>query len=1146
MDGVVAYILGKSYTKKSLIGIGALAGAPCQVQSINKVGKTTTITLKWEDNVGGVHTQAFNVEDGLDGVSVVNATVNANGHLIITLSDGNTIDCGRLLPQYDTMPTPSLTYNGAIFQYIGNTTSNYTKGYFYECINDGGVYKWVNINVQNSEDKFRVTTIPVATQDDVGKIIQYIGVTTPTATNGYFYICEEISTGVYGWVQKNVQPSSGGTGGDGVVDGYYNSTNHLFYEEATYINPISGDSNTLYVSLDTNLLYRYDSGNYIFIRVDEATSGEDDVIDGYYNTTNHKFYEEPTYITEITGQTGKIYISDDTNIQYRWDGTQFITISSSIVVDSALSNTSENPVQNKVITLALNDINLLLASKVDKEAGKGLSTNDFTDALKNKLIALEPIYIIGSGLNLDTTTGELTASGIDVPIDSELSNTSINPVQNKVITLALEQLQGSVLQKIQKKLDATADDFAIFDNTGDIIDSGISKDIVPLTASASNKLLVASDLTVKADKVSGATLDDIALLTSDGNLKDSGKKLSDLQSKLNEGSGIDINTTTNTISLDISYLTASRLGFIPTTEKGANNGVAELDNAGKVPSSQLPSYVDDVIEGYLDSGTFYEDSAHTIPITPESSKIYVNLTDNTTYRWGGTAYVQISSSLALGTTHTTAFYGDYGQTAYAHSQITNGTNPHNTTADNVNLKVPITMLSGSKLQVEETLDALNSEKADKVSNATNGDLVSFDNNGNLTDSGILATDVALNNKAYLIDDTTSNLIRDNDYIPFYDNTNIGKRKSTWNNLKSKLLSYFEVWFAQFDDIYNAIKSTVGWLGKNELPILDNVITTTIEGITYTITRNDNGEVIEIDADGTATSDSELLLYQDIQLRRNSFYFLTGCTGGSTSTYALKFYESITGGGGIDPYSDTRYCTDDYIDIYYYPSYANPNGTETNTTSIIVYSGTTVNHVKFYPMIRDVDIRDNTFEPYHKTVEERLSEKVSYIDNSILGAKNLLPSAKIIGNSVTLSGVTFTLNNDKSISTSGTSSATINFIIVDQSITDKFEYLIGKEVTLSGCPNGGTANTFKLNAWFSDGTNQLSYDDIGNGVTFTFPDITNTYTTWDIKLYVVNTSVDMDDKTFYPMLYLASDTDANYQPYAMTNQQLTEALQWKDA
>lgn len=90
---------------------------------------------------------------------------------------------------------------------------------------------------------------------------------------------------------------------------------------------------------------------------------------------------------------------------------------------------------------------------------------------------------------------------------------------------------------------------------------------------------------------------------------------------------------------------------IPLSQKGAASGVATLGTDGKVPSSQLPSYVDDVLE-YNGKSTF--------PETGETGKIYVDTSTNKTYRWSGTAYVEISASLALGETSSTAYAGDKG------------------------------------------------------------------------------------------------------------------------------------------------------------------------------------------------------------------------------------------------------------------------------------------------------------------------------------------------------------------------------------------------------------------------------------------------------------------------------------------------------
>ena len=240
----------------------------------------------------------------------------------------------------------------------------------------------------------------------------------------------------------------------------------------------------------------------------------------------------------------------------------------------------------------------------------------------------------------------------------------------------------------------------------------------------------------KADKVHNATNGNLAGLDGTGNLTDSGKKPSDFVEKsstsglLKNDGTVDTNTyitssnlatvatsgdfndlinkptidsamsststnavqnkvvntalegkvpTTRTVngkvlSSDIT-LSASDVSAIASSLKGAANGVAELDVNGLVPSSQLPSYVDDVLE---------YNSLSAFPETGQSGKIYVALDTNLTYRWSGSAYVEISPSLALGETSSTAYRGDRGKTAYDHSQLTSG-NPHNVTKSDVGL-----------------------------------------------------------------------------------------------------------------------------------------------------------------------------------------------------------------------------------------------------------------------------------------------------------------------------------------------------------------------------------------------------------------------------------------------------------------------------
>lgn len=99
--------------------------------------------------------------------------------------------------------------------------------------------------------------------------------------------------------------------------------------------------------------------------------------------------------------------------------------------------------------------------------------------------------------------------------------------------------------------------------------------------------------------------------------------------------------------------------YIAVTTKGQANGVASLDGDGKVPTAQLPSYVDDVVDAYIVSGAtalsagWLSATSGGSALTPETGKIYVVLSSgaylNKTYRWSGTTYVEISASPAQAT-----------------------------------------------------------------------------------------------------------------------------------------------------------------------------------------------------------------------------------------------------------------------------------------------------------------------------------------------------------------------------------------------------------------------------------------------------------------------------------------------------------------
>ena len=203
----------------------------------------------------------------------------------------------------------------------------------------------------------------------------------------------------------------------------------------------------------------------------------------------------------------------------------------------------------------------------------------------------------------------------------------------------------------------------------------------------------------KADKVTSATSGDFAGLDANGNLTDSGKKASDfatsaqgtkadsaIQSVNVEGTALtpDTNKAVNITKSSLSLNNVTNDAQVKRSEMGDANGVATLGSDGKVPSAQLPSFVDDVIEGYYYNSKFYRNPSRTEEITPAAGIIYVDLPTNKTYRWGGTAYVVISDTLALGETSSTAYRGDRGKAAYDHSLLTSG-NPHNVSKSDVGL-----------------------------------------------------------------------------------------------------------------------------------------------------------------------------------------------------------------------------------------------------------------------------------------------------------------------------------------------------------------------------------------------------------------------------------------------------------------------------
>ena len=308
----------------------------------------------------------------------------------------------------------------------------------------------------------------------------------------------------------------------------------------------------------------------------------------------------------------------------------------------------------------------------------------------------------GAQLTGDKANVESSLSALESSV-STLKNTvdgivSTGGEPNKIDSITANGTACTITDKVAKIPAATDKAYGVVKVAGSVADGGTD----PVTGDAVHSYASGAIAQVTTNKNDIATLNGADTVTGSvaKKIKDAIATLdvtdtaatNQFVTAVSETDGkIKVSRATPTIA-NVSGLTDALGKKLETSLKGAKSGLAELDANGKVPAAQLPSYVDDVIEAYKSGADFYEDSAHTASkkITGETGKIYVDLHTNITYRWSGTAYVEISASLALGTTSSTAFAGDKGQVAYTHSQSTHArTDATATAASTTNGKIKI-------------------------------------------------------------------------------------------------------------------------------------------------------------------------------------------------------------------------------------------------------------------------------------------------------------------------------------------------------------------------------------------------------------------------------------------------------------------------
>lgn len=345
-------------------------------------------------------------------------------------------------------------------------------------------------------------------------------------------------------------------------------------------------------------------------------------------------------------------------LNYEWKNNAWAEWSpkGNIVIDTALNVTSTNPVQNKVITTRVQTIESSIVNISELIKNIPIITVDTAwNATSNNPASSKAIE---STISPIRTTANSARSIADAAIPKSYIDDTMpgNPVATRVPSTKLLGTVSAVANTAKSTADSA---MTAANSAGSVANAAIPKSWID-------------------SRIDGTE-------TSNNSVPGTGAIVAYIKNN-NTGLSTQISNTNSRVTNLESW--KNTIGT-----KGAANGVAGLDSTGKVPSSQLPSYVDDVIDivSFVTSnptsgmtiGNVYYNSATkklftatsaTAGVTsdPEAGKIYVSIANNKTYRWSGSIMTEISASLALGTTSSTAFRGDYGNTLY--TNFGSGTN----------------------------------------------------------------------------------------------------------------------------------------------------------------------------------------------------------------------------------------------------------------------------------------------------------------------------------------------------------------------------------------------------------------------------------------------------------------------------------------
>ena len=300
----------------------------------------------------------------------------------------------------------------------------------------------------------------------------------------------------------------------------------------------------------------------------------------------------------------------------------------------------------------------------------------------------------------------------------------------------------------------------------------------------------------------------------------------------------------------------------------------------------------------------------------------------------------------------------------------------------------------------------------------------------------------------------------------------------------------------------------------------------INGIDYTVNQRSDGG-IEIDVNGIATSNSQLFLIPSSSDNTFKNMILNGSPASSDCSLLVSYFQN-----GTWKAEQFSYNMMDSVFSLDYPQIL---------ISIYVKSGTSVNHLKFHPMIRDASISDKSYQPYAQS-NAVLTSSLDYLAET--GVKNLWDISNM-ENVRSSGGLTYTKNADGSVTISagtaqGSSTYFHTFYSSDGIIKPNVTYDVSLGITIGGANNPA----IQISVKDTSSSSWRNIKTISGGVqsgTFTAP---NSFYALDVQLVYTTGDTISKATTIYPMIKYHGIQDNSFVPYAQSNAALTERTKWK--